>query len=121
MEKIDFYLEVVDKLVTSDEALVYETKNLALDLSNNPLELDDEEMKTLKQNLEEKYNKKILFSDYESLVKEGMIDDEKGAWNDGALIKIEGKEKLENNELEFKCELWRSGSGAIYFEDCNAK
>lgn len=119
-DKFEFYTEVIEYLIDSEGALVYKTEYLSLDLSNNPLELDDEEIKELKYKLEQTYDKKVLFFSYEELVKEGMINEEELFWENGAIVKIEGKEKIKNNKLGFRCELWRSGKGAIFFEDCNA-
>lgn len=120
IEKTEFYTSVIDKLINSDEALVYDTKYLAVDLSNNPLELDEAEMNELKAVLEDKYEKSILFTNYKNLVEKGWIDEEKPYWEDGAIISITGKKEFQNNRLDFKCDLWRSGLAAIFFDDCKA-
>ncbi|MDO5027461.1 MAG: hypothetical protein Q4E50_06490 [Tissierellia bacterium] len=118
-DKIGFYTRLIDKLIKADEALISETKYLGLDLEKGPIKLNDQEQEALAYHLANKYDKEILFTNFESLEEEDRIKDL--AWEDGFLVSVESDKQEENpGSVEFKAQLWRSGLGAVGFKNCKA-
>ena len=56
----------------------------------------------------------------ESLAEEGYIDEENLFFEDGVLITIGDEEPDKEGDFSFDIQKWRSGTGAIFYQDCKA-
>ncbi len=57
-----------------------------------------------------------LFGTYEELVEQGYINDAELYWEDGLLFTL-AEDSVADDRVGFQCSKWRSGLGAIFYED----
>lgn len=61
-----------------------------------------------------------LFSTFEELVEQGVIDAENPMWEDGLLFTIKDEPALDQSFF-FNIQKWKSGLGAVGFDKCKAQ
>lgn len=108
----DAYKIVIDKLYNEDEGLNSEIKYLAVDTSTMK-NLTDETKAELLKTLEN-YGLTVLDMSFEELKKQGYIEDL--YFKEGILFKIED-EIMKNNSIIMNVSKWRSGLGAIGYDN----
>lgn len=62
----------------------------------------------------------FVLGTYQELVDQGYIDGEELYFEDGVLFTIRD-EPAENGKFSFSAQKWRSGTGAIFYDDCQAE
>ncbi|MDF2616792.1 MAG: hypothetical protein K0Q47_1447 [Sedimentibacter sp.] len=110
------YEAAIDKLYNEDEALNMNIKYLAVDTTKMK-NLTEESKKTFLKNLE-KYGLTVLDTTSEELEKNGYIKDTN--FEEGILFKLED-EQMKNNTITMDVSKFRSGMGAIGYEDMELK
>ncbi len=119
-DKIGFYVKVFTDLWDEDKALQADTKYLGIDIDKGPIKLDEVEKQALGYVLWGEFEKEVVFTNIKNLTKEGKIKDH--TWKDGVLLTVSA-DKYEDNasSVIFSCEKWRSGTGAIGYNNCKAR
>jgi len=115
-DTVKAYMMIIDQLYKEDSALNHDIKYLALDTSlmvNLSNEGKDELLNQLKD-----YGHEILDMSFEELEKQGYIQDV--YFKEGVLFRIEDKE-IKNNSITMKASKWRSGLGAIGYNEVTIK
>jgi Ca-activated chloride channel family protein len=115
-DAVGAYMAVLDKLYSEDSGLNAEIKYLAIDTSKM-VNLTDEAKSKLMKELD-KYGLTVLDMTFEELQKEGYIEDL--AFRNGILFRIED-EPMSGNKIVMDASKWRSGTGAIGYEDIVVK
>lgn len=82
--------------------------------------IGEESKRRLGEEFAEKHGAQAVFGTYAELCEQGFIDGEKMYWENGLLFGISDSQ-INGSGFKFKCQKWRSGLGAIFFEDCTAK
>jgi len=116
IDKIGAYSLVIDTLYEEDTGLNANIKYIALDTSLITNLNSDEKAKLLKD--VEKYGYIVLDMTYEELKDEGYIKDL--YFEEGILFKIED-EPMKNNSITMNVSKWRSGLGAIGYDEIIVK
>jgi Ca-activated chloride channel family protein len=109
---VDAYKIVIDKLYNEDEGLNSDIKYLAIDTTTMVNLNDDAKVELLKA-LED-YGLIVLDMTFEELEKQGYIEDL--YFKEGILFKIED-EPMKNNTIKMNVSKWRSGLGAIGYNN----
>jgi Ca-activated chloride channel family protein len=108
----DAYKIVIDKLYNEDEGLNSNIKYLAID-TTTMVNLNNDTKEKLLKTLED-YGLIVLDMTFEELEKQGYIEDL--YFKEGILFKIED-EPMKNNTIKMNVSKWRSGLGAIGYND----
>jgi len=108
----DAYKMVIDKLYNEDEGLNGDIKYVALDTSSM-MNLTDETKAELLNRLED-YGLIVLDMNFKELEEQGYIQDL--YFKEGVLFKIED-EPMKNNTITMNVSKWRSGTGAIGYNN----
>ncbi|MGN0477869.1 MAG: hypothetical protein ACI4GO_00395 [Hominenteromicrobium sp.] len=116
-DRCALYMDVLNELWETDEALQADTQYVGIDLSRTSLTAA--EQAALAWRFGELHQKEPLTGTYETLCEEGYIDGSKLYWKDGCLLSIEETETGENR-VTFTAEKWRGGDGAYFLTDCTA-
>ncbi|MFZ5967336.1 MAG: hypothetical protein ACOYVK_09200 [Bacillota bacterium] len=111
-DTVEAYAMVIDQLYAEDSGLNHDIKYIALDTSLM-VNLTDEGKEKLLEQLEN-YGFEVLNMTFEELEKQGYIQEL--FFKEGILFRIED-EPIKNNTITMKASKWRSGTGAIGFED----
>ncbi len=109
---LDGYKMVIDKLYNEDKGLNSDIKYIAIDTSLMKNLTDDKKTELLKQL--EAYGLIVLDMTYNELEEQGYIQDL--YFKEGVLFKIED-EPMENNTIKMNVSKWRSGLGAIGYNN----
>lgn len=109
---VDGYKMVIDKLYNEDKGLNSDIKYIAIDTSSIVNLNDDTKAKLLKQL--ESYGFIVLDMTYSELEEQGYI--EELYFKEGIFFKIED-ESMKNNTIKMNVSKWRSGLGAIGYND----
>lgn len=109
---VDAYKTVIDKLYNEDTGLNSNTKYIAIDTSAMVNLNDDAKTELLKQL--ENYGLELLDMTFDELEKQGYIQDL--YFKEGILFKIEDT-PLKNNVITMNVSKWRSGLGAIGYNN----
>lgn len=115
----DLYLNVFKDLYEMDEGLNSDIEEIALNLEEVS-NLSSLEKEYLFYRIWCDYQKETFFSTYEKLKEEGRIIDNGMNYPDGILVTIKVEEK-EEDSFSFSLEKWRSGLGAIGYNNGKAK
>lgn len=116
---VGLYLTAIDDLWKTDAGLNADIDIIALNLSQTT-NLDDGEKEALRYMVGNIYQLQGLTATYDELVEEGLIDNEALYFERGILIDIVVKE-AKSDSFTFDITKWRSGLGAYFFMDCEAK
>lgn len=116
---ISLYLNIFKDLYEMDEGLNSDIEEIALNLEEVS-NLSSLEKEYLSYRLGCDYGKETFFSTYEKLKEEGRVIDDGMNYPDGILITIK-VEKKEEDGFTFSAEKWRSGLGAIGYNNGRAK
>lgn len=111
-DTVGAYTAVIDKLYNEDMALNSDIKYIAVDTSAI-VNLSEEEKARLLKEIE-KYGYTVLDMTFDELEQEGYIKDL--YFKEGILFKIED-EAISSNSITMDVSKWRSGLGAIGYED----
>ena len=113
------YLQVFDDLMEMDAGLNGDIRHLGVDLTtvNN---LTASEREAICWRLGERYGAESVPGTFDELCAAGYIDREALYWEDGLFLQIELTGARED-ALAFNAQKWRSGLGAIFFENCTAR
>lgn len=109
---VDAYKMVINKLYNEDKGLNNDIKYIAIDTSLMVNLTEDTKVELLKQ-LEE-YGVIVLDMTYKELEEQGYIQDL--YFKEGILFKIED-ESMKSNTIKMNVSKWRSGLGAIGYND----
>ncbi|MDW7659891.1 MAG: hypothetical protein SCL54_00555 [Bacillota bacterium] len=116
---VGFYRMVIDDLWQTDEGLNSDIEYIALDLSQIT-NLSESEKQALLYLTSGQYELTGLSATYEELVEQGYIDGENLYFEDGLLFTFDIK-STSDKSMKFDVTKWRSGLGAYFFMDCEAK
>lgn len=110
---VDAYTMVIDKLYMEDSGLNDGIKYLAIDTSLMVNLTDDVKKAELLKQLKN-YGFIVLDTTFEELEKKGYIHDL--YFKEGILFRIED-EPIKNNSIIMKASKWRSGTGAMGYDN----
>jgi len=113
---VEAYTTVIDKLYTEDSGLNHDIKYLAIDTSLMANLTDETKAELLKKL--DNYGFTILDMPFKELQKQGYIEDL--YFKEGILFRIED-EPIKNNSIIMKASKWRSGLGAIGYNNLTIK
>lgn len=116
---VGLYYQMILDIISQDTALNEDTSIIALDLTQAS-NLTDGDKSALSYLVMNGFMKDCYLYTYEELVNEGLIDDENLYFKDGILITI-AVTKETTDSFTFSISKWRSGLGAIGYDDCTAK
>lgn len=116
---VELYYQMILDIFSQDTALNDDTSIIALDLTQAS-NLTDGEKSALSYLVMNGFMKDCYLYTYEELISEGLIDDEALYFRDGILITI-AVTKETSDSFTFSISKWRSGLGAIGYNDCTAK
>jgi hypothetical protein len=116
---VGFYQTVIDDLWQTDEGLNADIDYIALDLSQIT-NLSEEEKQALVYLTSGQYGLIGLTGTYDELVEQGYIDGENLYFEKGVLFTFD-IESISEDKMKFDVTKWRSGLGAYFFLDCEAK
>ena len=116
------YLTVLSDLWDNDAALNSGITYISVDLSEAPGALTDGEKAAVAWLFAGRHGAQALTYGFAQLKEYGYVDDAELYWKDGLLFRIGASENAKQSEkkLVFDAEKWRSGTGAIFFNDCTA-
>lgn len=130
---VNLYTQVFSDILKDDEGLNFDINYIGLDLVDAPGNLNQTEMNVIAYLLtEDEYIQKMdssptfLLGNYDDFVEQGYINDKDLYWEDGIILSIRKSEsngqdsKPSNQELMFDAVKWRSGDGAIFYNNCIA-
>jgi hypothetical protein len=116
VDKVGAYTTVIDKLYEEDSALNSNIKYIAIDTSVI-VNLNDEEKEELLKELEN-YGFTVLDMTIKQLEEEGYVKDL--YFEEGILFQIKD-EPIKRNSITMDLSKWRSGLGAIGYDDTVVK
>lgn len=103
---------IIEYIREQDTALSQDIQEVTLNVKG----LSEKEIESLRYLLEIDFKVPVYLGDYESLVKEGKILEDKGNYYEkGVLINLDIREK-DDYQHEFDADFFRSGLGAIGFK-----
>jgi hypothetical protein len=112
------YRTVVKDLFEVDPGLNDNIQRIAFDLSKVS-NLKDTEKTALIYSLGNTFGLEAISGTFDELSEQGYIDKENLYFETGILIIIEDT-PIENNGFTFDAHKWRSGTGAYFYNDCEA-
>lgn len=117
------YLQVLEDLWTNDSGLNGDLTYISVDLDKAPGRLTDGEKAAVAWIFAGRHNAQGLQLGFEALKAQGYVDETSLYWEDGLLFSITKTEtgKDAADRITFNAAKWRSGDGAIFFNDCTAK
>lgn len=113
------YLETLDLLWEKDPGLHEGIVQIGFDLASTRLTGSEQEALALAFDRSHG-DLPVVLGTREELIARGLIDGENLYWPDGVLLSLTEKESREGTVL-FDAEIWRSGLGAYYFNDCTSR
>lgn len=116
IEPVGAYTTVIDKLYNEDIALNSNIKYIAVDTSLIKNLSDEQKFALLKE--VEKYGLTVLHMTFEELEKQGFIEDL--YFKEGILFRLED-ELMSGSSINMDASKWRSGLGAIGYNDLEVK
>ena len=116
---VTFYLGVLRDLYDEDKGLNDGAELLAFDLTNAK-NLTDAQKEDLIARAGEEFGIEAIASTYDELCEQGYIDPENPYFEKGLLFVLSAEEDAEK-AFQFDAQKWRSGLGAYYFSECQAK
>lgn len=118
-DMVGIYQTVIDDLWKTDEGLNADVIYIALDLSQIT-NMSEVEKQALVYMVSGDYGLTGLSGTYSELVEQGYIDGKNLYFEDGVLITFDIQSSNENS-MKFDVTKWRSGLGAYFYIDCEAK
>lgn len=116
------YLKVLEDLLETDEGLNSGIDYISVDLAEAPGNLTEGEKAAIAWIFASRHSAEMLTLSYEELVDQGYV--ENMGWEDGILFSIsqngEVEESYPTSEIKFNARKWRSGTGAYFFDNCQA-
>lgn len=128
----ELYLEVLEDLWKTDSGMNAGISQIGIDLSGLS-HLTEDEKETVMREFASMLDLPYIAGTWEELCEQGYIDKDKLYWKDGLFFSIKTNEDAVWNlpalkegdsvpELTaFNAQKWRSGLGAIFFEQCTAQ
>lgn len=113
------YYQILEDILREDEGLNSDVSKFGFDLSGVTA-LSEAEKDLLSFEFSSAHEMEALQGTVQELMDEGIIDEEQLYWEDGVHFKIE-EEKVEDGKVEFSVEKWRSGLGAVGYENTASK
>ena len=117
------YLQVLEDLWTDDGGLNGDITYISVDLHTAPGGLTDGEKAAVTWIFAGRHNAQGLQYSFEELKENGYIKADLLYWENGLLFGISQPENGNSTakKLKFDAKKWRSGLGAIFYNDCTAK
>ena len=117
------YLTVLEDLWADDAALNEDITYLSVDLADAPGSLTAGERAAVAWLFAGRHDAQPLTFGFEELKENGFVNEAELYWPDGVLFSIRATEngKQSARKIAFDAEKWRSGTGAIFFNDCTSK
>ena len=128
-DMIGLYVDILKEIYDTDAALNDDISTVALDLTEAE-SLTEQEKESIRFLFESQLTNEqtrladsaakplnVILSTWEELTQEGLIDAENLYFPEGVLITLKAEE-TKNNSFRFDVEKWRSGLGAVGYEDC---
>lgn len=117
------YLKVLEDLWEDDDGLNGSADYISVDLSNAPGELSQGEKNAVALIFASRHGAQPLTLGFEELAAEGYINKEELYWEDGLLFTISQTDDGDKTffglpRAHFSAQKWRSGLGAIFYNDC---
>ena len=117
------YLTVLEDLWTNDAGLNSGIAYISVDLDDAPGELTEGEKAAVAWLFAGRHDAQPLTFGFSELKENGYVNEAELYWKDGLLFSVKataGKQQDEK-KIAFDAEKWRSGTGAIFFNECTAK
>lgn len=115
--RIETIFNVICELYETDPALNHEINFISIDLSDFNF-LNDSQKNALSYLIESKFDTTVYQLTMKELIEEGLA--EELLIPEGILFTFKCKDS-NSSTLNFSCIKYRSGLGAIFFDDCQAK
>ena len=116
------YLKVLEDLWEEDPGMNDGSEYISVDLSEAPGNLTEGEKTAIAWIFAREHDGQMLTLSYRELVDQGYVQNY--TWENGILFLISSNsgvtEYYSLPVVKFNAEKWRSGTGAYYFEDCQA-
>lgn len=113
------YYQILEDILREDEGLNSDVSKFGFDLSGVTA-LSEAEKNLLSFEFASAHQMEALQGTVQELMDQGIIDEEQLYWEDGVHFKIE-EEKVEDGKVTFSVEKWRSGLGAVGYENTASK
>ena len=117
------YLTVLEDLWSNDEALNSGIAYISADLDDAPGALTEGEKAAVAWIFAGRHDAQPLNLSFSELKENGYVNESELYWKDGVLFSVRataGKPQSDK-KITFDAEKWRSGTGAIFFNECTAK
>ena len=117
------YLTVLEDLWTNDAALNSGVTYISVDLADAPGDLTDGEKAALAWIFAGRHDAQPLTFGFEALKENGYVNEAELYWPDGVLFSVKAADSVKQSakKISFDAEKWRSGTGAIFFNNCTAR
>lgn len=112
------YMGAIEDMWDTDPALNADIEYLGIDLSETSL--SEAEQSAIAWILSGKYGLEPVQGTFDELAEQGYIDKENLYWEDGCMFIIQETERTDKS-VTFDMEKWRSGLGALFYNDCQSK
>lgn len=114
LEDIDkfnrFLLALCDKLVDTDPALAWDAVQMSIVVDG--ADFTPEQQAEFKAIVKDNLDLEVLFLTHKELKEQGYLIEDGLYWEDGFLVSVTVQE-MQEDQISFDAELWRSGLGAI--------
>ncbi|MBE6883564.1 MAG: hypothetical protein E7487_03050 [Ruminococcaceae bacterium] len=117
---LSMYSDVLKEIYICSEGLNKDINLIALDLTKT-INLTDAQKSALSYMAWNEFDLDTVLSTSEQLCKQGLINEDELFFENGILIEISTEETPGKKSFTFSVSKWRSGLGAVFFEDCSAK
>lgn len=116
------YLQVLEDLWTEDSGLNGDIVYVSVDLNDAPGGLTEGEKAAVTWVFSGRHNVQGLRLGFEELKAQGYVKADELFWKDGLLFSIKAAAGARNSadKITFNAQKWRSGDGALFFNDCTA-
>ncbi len=117
------YLAVLEDLWNNDEGLNSGIAYISVDLDDAPGALTDGEKAAVAWIFAGRHDAQSLTFSFEELKQNGCVNEAELYWKDGVLFSVKATENARQSEkkITFDAQKWRSGTGAIFFNECTAR
>lgn len=116
---IGLYLDIFSALWEKDPGLNSDSEIIAIDLTT-VTNLAESEKQALSYLFSGMTGVQTMTSTYDELVEQGLIDKDNLYFETGILFKLT-LDEVSENRFTFEASKWKSGLGAYFFMDCEAK
>lgn len=117
---VELYRQVIRDMWEADQGLNSEIELLGFDFSNAGL-LSQEREALESLAAQDLGVDAYVTGTWDELADQGYIDRENLYWEDGLFMSIEAAGEPGSPAFTFNAQKWRSGLGAIFYDDCKVK